>query len=677
MMNESESGGYQHEPSQQASTTRWVQLGLVLLVLVVYGQVVGHEFIMLDDNDYVYENSYVRRGLSWSGVQWAFTHSHVGHWHPLTWISLMLDAQIYGQPLAAHSRPAGGFHLTNVILHAANVLLLLTVLRRMTGALWPSAMVAALFAVHPLHVESVAWVTSRKDVLSTLFWMLALLTYRSYTEHGDAKKYRLVVFCMVLGLLAKPMLVTLPFVLLLLDYWPLGRLRARHGRRRVGQVLLEKLPLLGLSAAWCLIALMSQRSVGALHGLDAVPITTRLVISLLAYVGYLGKMIWPTGLACVYPHPAHLSANLPGFSVAAAIAAGLLLVVITCLVVFSARRHPYAPVGWFWYLGTLVPVIGLVQVGIQSMADRFTYVPLLGIYILVVWGAADLVQRWSQARTIVAVLSVVVLVALTILAWFQVGLWRNSLVLYEHTLGVTTHNFLIYNQRGIIFTEKGKYDLALNDYARAIEAYPNYADAYSNRGIIHAKMGDYALSMADFDEAIKIKHDYVDAFNNRGALHQRFGKLESALADFDKAIQLRPKHAESYSSRGMAYAQMGNYELALTDFVRAKEKKPHDARLYSTLAWLLATCNDSAIRDGRRAVSIAQRACELSGWSNFSTLGILAAAHAEAGEFAEAARWQVRAVELAPPGAKKELQRRLKLYRAGTPCRFEWETVGK
>ena len=378
MMNESESGGYQHEPSQQASTTRWVQLGLVLLVLVVYGQVVGHEFIMLDDNDYVYENSYVRRGLSWSGVQWAFTHSHVGHWHPLTWISLMLDAQIYGQPLAAHSRPAGGFHLTNVILHAANVLLLLTVLRRMTGALWPSAMVAALFAVHPLHVESVAWVTERKDVLRTTFWMLTLLAYAAYAQRGGLGRYLLVALFLALGLMAKPMLVTLPCVLLLLDFWPLGRLNLGQKlperrsiltrrtserepssstiaqaitsshledtrRRQVGieVVLVEKLPLLALSASASVIATLSQRSAGALGTLEAVSWSARLTNAFIAYVGYLWKMIWPVKLACYYPHSAYIHRDVSSSLSATVIASVLMLAIITYFVFYSVWRRPY------------------------------------------------------------------------------------------------------------------------------------------------------------------------------------------------------------------------------------------------------------------------------------------------------------------------------------------------
>ena len=274
-------------------------------------------------------------------------------------------------------------------------------------------------------------------------------------------------------------------------------------------------------------------------------------------------------------------------------------------------------------------------------------------------------------------LGVVVLGALAVLAFLQVGLWKDSLLLYKHTLSVTAHNFLIYNQRAIIFTDKGEYGLALDDYARAIEALPNYAEAYSNRGIVHAKMDNYDLSLADFDEAIRIKPDYMDAFNNRGALHQRFGQIDLAWADFDNAIRLRPSHADSYANRGMANAQMGKYELALADFVSAQKRSPRDARRYDALAWLLATCPDGEIRDGRRAVTIATRGCELSGWRNVHTLSILAAAHAEAGEFAEAVKWQTRAIELVPPRAQHELRQRLELYQAGKPYRYEWETPGQ
>ena len=629
------------ERAAQQKPMRWICLGLVLLVVLVYGRVAWHEWVYFDDNAYVFENPVVSAGISWESVVWAFKYSpsHAGHWHPLTWLSLMLDAHIF-------DLNAGGFHVTNLLFHVANVLLLLIVLRKMTGALWPSALVAALFAVHPLHVESVAWVTCRKDVLSTTFWILVMFAYTGYARRGGLWRYLLAALLLALGLMAKPMLVTLPFVLLLLDFWPLGRLdlgqnlpnaRCTHLRPvSVGFVILEKLPLLALSAASCLISLLGQQVGNAIRPLDAVPVSARCINALVAYATYLQNMVWPANLGCFYPHPVVVTPEVPDSFIAAAKVSGLLLLIITCLAVYLIRRRPYLAVGWFWYLGTLVPVIGLVTVGMSAMADRFTYVTLLGVYMMIAWGATDLVRRWPFSRFIVVGTSAIVLGVLATTTWFQVGTWRNSYVLFDRAIRVTEDNFVIHNFRGGVYAREGKYDLALTDYSASIEQQPEFAESYSYRGWAYDKLGQYNL----------------------------------ALQDYNRAIELNPEDLQAYDKRAVVHARLGEYQMALYDFARAIELSPEeDARLYNNLASLLATCPDERCRDARRALSNARRACELSDWKDFNTLATLAAAHAEADQFTEAIKRQAEAIELAPPRVKEHFRLRLNLYSAGKPFR--------
>ena len=566
---------HQADPDATTDPARWIVLGLVLLVVVVYGRVAWFEFVSFDDPLYVYENEHVRHGFSAHGLQWAFTLTDVGHWHPLTWFSLMLDAEIYGVN-------AGGFHLTNLLYHIVNVLLLLAVLRKMTGALWPSAVVAALFAVHPLHVESVAWVTARKDVLSMTFWLLALLVYTAYAQRGGLGRYLLVALLLSLGLMAKPMLVTLPFVLLLLDFWPLGRLHVGQKlpdshpaptRCAATFVLLEKLPLLCLSAASCVITVWSQSHIGAIGKLQVVPISLRLANASVAYVTYLAKMAWPMNLACFYPHPAYLPRDgLPSLN-AAAIAAVLLLALVTCLVIVIVRPRPYLAVGWFWYMGTLIPVIGLVQQGPQSMADRFAYLPLLGLYVVIAWGAADLVQLQPRVRLMALWAGIAVLGALTMVAWLQVGFWRNSLVLYNHAICATRHNFLMHNNRGIVLAESGKNDLALHDFSKSIEHFSGYPDAYNNRGLVYRQLKQKELALKDFAKAIELLPRNADAYNNRGLVYRQWGDQELALEAYSRAIKIKPSYAEAYYNRANIHKQLDNHAQALDDYRRAVELK--------------------------------------------------------------------------------------------------------
>ncbi|MBW1896674.1 MAG: glycosyltransferase family 39 protein, partial [Deltaproteobacteria bacterium] len=449
-----------------------VLIGLTLLTFLVFWQVTSHEFVIFDDEVYVTQNDEVQKGLSWDGVAWAFTTTHANFWHPLTWLSHMLDCRLFGLNPAGH-------HLTSLLLHIANTLLLFLVFHRMTGALWPSAFVAALFACHPLHVESVAWVSERKDVLSTLFWMLTLGAYVRYVEHPRGRAYLLAVVFFSLGLMAKPMLVTLPFVLLLLDYWPLDRLDFGQQSHRPGDqaghpgypkssffhLLLEKVPFLVLSAVSCIVAYTAQAHGGAIKSSGVFSIDVRIANALISYVSYLEKTFWPHHLAVFYPHPG----TWPVWQIAGA---GLLLVSISALVLLGMRKKPYLTLGWFWYLGTLVPVIGLVQVGIHAMADRYTYVPLIGVFIMIAWGLQDIAKRWRPQRVVLGLSAAAVICAFTISSARQLNHWQNSSTLFQHALNVTEDNYGAHNNLGLALAQRGKLDEAIDHYLRALEIKP-------------------------------------------------------------------------------------------------------------------------------------------------------------------------------------------------------------
>ena len=433
----------------------WVSLALLAAVLILYGRVTGHAFINLDDDEYITQNSRVLDGLTWQGVRWAFTTTSCGNWHPLTWLSHMLDAELYGD------RP-GGHHLTSVLLHALNAALLFLALLRLTQDLWPSAAVAAFFAVHPLRVESVAWAAERKDVLSGLFFLLTLLAYADYARRRTRGRYSLVFASLALGLMAKPMAVTAPFVLLLLDVWPLGRLRLvrgpQQGKPLAGPAFLEKLPLVALSAASCTVTLLAQRRGGAVSSLREVPFGARIANAAVSYFSYLRKMFWPHDLAVFYPHPAVVST---GTSAATAVALSLLLLVVSILSLRAVRRRPYVLVGWLWYVGTLLPVIGLVQVGRQSMADRYTYVPMIGVLLVLAWGARDLVGRHPRMRALVVGAGAVALAGSMAATWAQLGYWRDGIVLYQRALEVTTGDSVIHTNLGATLADRGRYREAI------------------------------------------------------------------------------------------------------------------------------------------------------------------------------------------------------------------------
>jgi len=551
---------------------------LALGVIAAFWPALNNGFISYDDTLYITENQAVRSGLSRASFIWAWTTTHTGNWIPLTWLSLMLDSEIFGLN-------PGGFHLTNLLLHLANSLILFLVLKRMTGASGRSALVAALFALHPLHVESVAWAAERKDVLSAFFWMLTLLAYFHYVQRPGVVRYILVFLFLAAGLLAKPMLVTLPFVLLLLDYWPLNRLRPTSSGQAVSLIpaetrgirppeatlkglVLEKLPLLALVGFLSLAAFKAQSAGGTMADVETLSLPIRAANAAMAYVAYLGKMVWPVKLAVFYPHPKE------NISCVAAITAGLFLLLMTIAAVWPGRRRRYLPVGWLWYLGTLIPVIGLVQVGRQAMADRYTYLPLIGVFILIAWGAAELTSSWKRQKIVLTILSLIILFTLAAVTHWQAGYWKNSRTLFERALAVTSNNDIMHYNLGVILTEQGRFDEALRHYREALRIRPGYAKVHNNLGSILALRGRSKEAAEHFAKAIQNAPDDPTGYVNLGGLSALDGDIEGAMKSFRKALTLDPNFAEAHNYLGMALASRGRLKEAVHHFARAVEIAP-------------------------------------------------------------------------------------------------------
>jgi tetratricopeptide (TPR) repeat protein len=468
--------------------------------------------------------------------------------------------------------------MTSLLFHMLNTLLLFAVLGETTGAPWRSAFVAALFALHPLHVESVAWISERKDVLSTFLGLLTMWTYVRYVRHSKSRYYFLGLVCFALGLLAKPMLVTLPFVLLLMDYWPLGRLKfegheakaqgSKHASTRsmVFHLFREKLPLFALALGASLATFLVQRAEGSMEALASIPLKIRLANALVSYVTYMGKMIWPSGLAVFYPY----HDVVPLWQAAGA---GILVISITAVAVWLSRRFPYLPVGWFWYVGTLVPVIGIVQVGEQSMADRYTYIPLIGLFIIFAWGLNDLLSAFRYRR-LVAVAASTVVVALAVTTWLQTRHWSDSVALFEHTLRVTRDNYVAHINLGSAMAGDGRYEDAIGHISKALQIKPDYADGHYNMGVVLAYQGKYSQAVSHFLKAIEIKPRFADAHVNLGVTRARQGDLVGAIGDYTKALQIQPVSAQTHNNMGVALARLGRTQEAIKHFSEALRIAP-------------------------------------------------------------------------------------------------------
>ena len=567
-----------------------VLLFLAAATLVVYWQVQYHDFINYDDPAYVTSNRHVKAGLTVSGISWAATTMELSNWHPLTWIFHMADCQFFGLNPAGH-------HWTNLLFHLLNVIVLFYILHHFTGELWKSAVVAALFAVHTLNVESVAWVSERKNVLSTFFWMLTMLAYGYYTVHPQWKRYIVVLAVFALGLLAKPMLVTLPFVLLLLDFWPLRRtqfnLSNGNARKRDGRwipagegktffvwLLSEKIPFFIL-AIISIIMTLRAASEQAIAATEVLHIIIRIENSIMSYVRYIGKLMWPERLAVFYPY-------LHSWPTGQVAGAALLLVFITAAVIWKSRTFPYLAVGWFWYLGTLVPVIGLVQVGMQAMADRYMYIPMIGLFIMVAWGVPDLL-RGRRARTmILAAASGLIFFLLMICTYFQAQHWQNSVRLFRHAISVTSGNHVAHNLLGNALRDMGQLEEAATNYRQATAINPGYWPAYNNLGVTRSLQKRYAEAIALYLQAIKIKGDDGLIRFNMGDALMKTGRIDEAAFQFRQAVRLRPEVAAFHNSLGVALIRQGRHYEAAKELRETIRLDPNHAGAHHNLAMVLS-----------------------------------------------------------------------------------------
>ncbi len=572
------------QPPAPASARRWwpdFWIGLLLLAatVAVYSQVRHYDFVNYDDPQYVVKNAHVQAGLTAGGLLWALTSFEAANWFPLTWLSHMADYQFFGPD-------SGWHHLTNVWLHAFNALLLFLALKRMTKARWPSALVAFLFALHPLHVESVAWVAERKDVLSAFFWFLTLGCYARYVERPGAGRYLAVLAAFCLGLMAKPMIVTLPFVLLLLDVWPLGR-APRPWRWNAGPVkalLLEKLPLFALSAGASAITFAAQRYGGAVAPLGGVSLAFRIENALVSYLGYIRDMLWPAGLAVLYPLPR----EVPVFEV---VAATLALAGISLLVARQFRTRPYLAVGWCWYLGTLLPVIGLVQVGTQSHADRYTYVPMIGLSIMLAWGAAELVARRPRARNAVAAAAIAACAACLAVTWFQIQYWSDTETLLRHTLDVTSDNFITHHNLADYYLQHNRNEEARQEEAEGVRIDPIYLEARLDLALALSLLGKPADAEAEYRRALDLQPEgnqiYL-AHSGLGAALAAQHRTEEALPELELAVRLKPESAEAHYNLATAFAALGRNPEAASEFAAVVRLDPGDAEAHYRLAVMLA-----------------------------------------------------------------------------------------
>jgi tetratricopeptide (TPR) repeat protein len=747
---------------------------LACITLVVYLPVLKLDFVNFDDSAYVTSNLNVSSGLTWSGVVWAFRNFHSSNWHPVTWISHMVDCQLYGLKPAGH-------HMTSALLHIANVLLLFGLLKGMTGAMWRSAFVAGLFALHPLRVESVAWVAERKDVLSGFFGLLTLLAYAKYVkwkfeirnsklEANPKFETRIAIFyyCLALawfalGLMSKPMLVTWPLVMLLLDYWPLRRVDGRA----LAPLVLEKIPFFVLSAGSCVITFLAQRQGGAVVPMQSFPWLFRMENAAMSYVRYIGKLFYPHNLAVVYPKVAGWPLEEVLF--------GSILLVVAALIVITNWRRGYLVTGWLWFVVTLLPVIGLVKVGDVSMADRYTYLPAIGIFVVIAWGICELTSRWSSRSIPLAIGATTILISCAIVTRMQLPYWQNAKSLFEHALAVTGKNALAEINLGVYFTQTGQLNRAREHYESAIAADPNFAESWVGKGYILAEEQKYDEAIQDYEYAMNLKPDLADtrinygkalfqvgrtnealqqfreavelspkeaighynlgynlfavgdvlgavaeyrtatelnpklvaAWHNLGGVLAQQGKVDDAVACYLKAVQIEPGDVAAHGELGQLLLAQGKNDDAAKEFLAVLQRAPEDSQAHyqlamaltaqgkskealahyrrglksfenipaglNNLAWILATYPDPQVRNGSEAVTLAEKACNLTEYKEPVLVGTLAAAYAEVGRFAEAITAAEKARALAEAAGAEGLAANnvtlIELYRAGKAFR--------
>jgi protein O-mannosyl-transferase len=540
---------------------------LTVASLAAFGRIAGNDFINFDDNIYITENNHIKSGINPESIKWAFSAFVSQNWHPITWISLMLDWSLFG----ANS---GGYHLVNLLLHIGSALFLFLFLNKTTNNIWPSAFAAALFALHPLRVESVAWAAERKDVLSMFLGMATLYAYAFYAESHKLSRYFLCLILFLLSLLAKSMLVTLPFVFLLLDYWPLGRwqkeMAAPTGHRFhiFNRLIWEKIPFLLLTIASCIMTVWAQYEIGSVYP----PFSERVSNAIVAYAAYLGKTFWPFDLALFY----FFIESFPSWQI---LASCFFLSGITIVVIYAIKKLPFLFVGWFWYLGTLIPVIGLMPTK-TLITDHYTYLSSIGIAIVLAWGIPSLIKNEETKRRILFPTGIVSLAVLSVLTWQQCGYWKNSLELWNHSISSTKENALAHNNLALALIEQGKTAEAIDNYNKAIQMKPYFFLFYNYRGDAYAKIGQYQRAIEDYDEAIRLKSDYSDAYSNKGIAYFKLGRHEQAFELFKEAIRQNPYNVKAYNHRGISYVEAGQYNLAIEDFNKAISLQRDDTNTY-------------------------------------------------------------------------------------------------
>jgi tetratricopeptide (TPR) repeat protein len=563
-----------------------VYIVLTVVTFAVFWQVNQFDFINFDDNVYVTQNSHIQSGITLDGFRWAFSTKYSGLWNPLIWLSFMFDYQLFGLN-------AGGYHLNNLILHILSTLLLFWLFNRMTESVWKSAFVAGLFALHPLHVESIAWIAERKDVLSAFFWMLTLCLYVYYTEKLGIRRYLLVFFSFVCALMSKPMVVTLPVIMILLDYWPLGRFDSKKTNLILWQ-LKEKIPFFILSAVIVIIIFYPSS-----YHIKLFPLSFRLANTPVAFFNYLEKTFWPHDLAVFYP----FTAQIPVLHV---LLACLLILVVTMFVIVMIKRMPYLFVGWLWYAITILPVIGIIQVGGYTMADRYHYLPSIGISMMLAWGIPFLLKSEDMHKKILFSAGIIFLAIMSFLTWKQCSYWKNSIELFNHALQVKKNNYPAYINLASALAEKGKTAEAMDYYNKAICMSTKYAELYFSRGNLYYKQGNYQRAIEDFNKAIKLKPDYAAVYYNRGGAYNYLRQYQRAIEDYNKAIGITPDDSNNYNNRGAVYVKLGQYQRAIEDFNKAIKLKQNYTDAYSNRAnvYLYQGNNNLGCLDARKTCEL-------------------------------------------------------------------------
>lgn len=668
-------------------------LVIILATLVAYEPLCHNGFVDYDDNIYITQNPNIKSGITKQTLVWAFTQPHASNWHPLTWLSHTLDYKLFGPEPFGH-------HLVNLLFHIANALLLFWILTKMTGATWPSAFVAAIFALHPLQVESVAWASERKTVLSGFFWFLTIAVYIRYTKRPGIGRYILLFCVYALSIMAKPVVVTLPLVLLLLDYWPLGRFSTAgvvNPARQAGRLLIEKVPLLILSIVLSAITFIVQRQGGAVIAFEKVPLIYRLGNAFMSYVKYIGKLAWPKNLAVFYPFPMTI------FPKAAAIVCVLLVVLITALSILIGLRKRYVTVGWLWYIGTLIPMIGIIQAGSQSMADRYMYLPMLGLLFIFAWAVKDLISNRPRLKVLAAILSTVAIFSCVILTRTQVRYWQNGITLFEHTLKVTEDNAPAEYNCGYAFLNKGRFDEAVERMRKAAKLRPTSLDARRGLGIALLKKGNCDEAIACFNEILQRNNNYAPAYYYlaiAAGIQQRYpdaikyletlltidpkfpdshsrmaamlletGKTDEALLHLNKALRIDTDPTEAYINFGKVYCKLGKLNLVIENWTKAARLHPDRTDILDNLAMVMIERNEIPPGDAKKAIEYAIRACELSDYKEAEFIDTLAKAYAAAGRFEEAITTADKALDIAKAAGKEaladEIQERIKLYKSG------------